>query len=104
MGDLTPGACNDQIGMLLRDLPRGTVAELTDFAVAYWDGRRVVYAYLRDDRPDQIEEEFDPSDCVWLDLRPEFAAWLAAPRFSVRDEVMNWLKDTPPFDEASRRW
>ncbi len=102
MGDLTPEACNDQIRMLLLDLPRGTVAELTDFAVAYWDGRRVVYAYSCDDRPDQIEEEFDPSDCVWLDLRPEFAAWIAAPRFSVQDEVMNWLKDTPPREEASR--
>jgi hypothetical protein len=27
--------------MLLRDQPRGTTADLIDFAVAYWDGERV---------------------------------------------------------------
>ncbi|CAH2771962.1 MAG: hypothetical protein CBARDCOR_2101 [uncultured Caballeronia sp.] len=69
MSDLPPEAFDNQIGMFLRDLPRGTVAELTDFAVAYWDGRQVVYAYLRDDRPEQIEEEFDLSDCVWIELQ-----------------------------------
>jgi hypothetical protein len=103
MGDLTPETFTNQLGMLLRDLPRGSVAELTDFAVAYWDSRHVVYAYLRDDCPAQIEEDFDLCDCVWLELRPEFAGWLAAPHFSVRAEVRNWLKDTPPFTVATRR-
>jgi hypothetical protein len=37
------------VSMLLRDLPIGTTADLSDFAVAWWNGRDVTYAFLRDD-------------------------------------------------------
>ncbi|MEM5398411.1 hypothetical protein, partial [Staphylococcus gallinarum] len=33
-----------QVGMLLRDLPPGTVAELDDLSVAWWNGKDVVFA------------------------------------------------------------
>ncbi|MFK4448372.1 hypothetical protein ABH944_008430 [Caballeronia udeis] len=55
-------AFSTRLGMLLRDLPCGMVADLGDFALAYWNGHEVVYAFLRDDGTDQINEEFDPAD------------------------------------------
>lgn len=30
------------LAMLLRDQPRGMTADLSDFAVAFWNGRQVV--------------------------------------------------------------
>jgi hypothetical protein len=45
------------------------VAELTDFAVAYWSGREVVYAFLRDDDNAKIEEEFDLTAYAWDEWR-----------------------------------
>ena len=47
------------VAMLLRDQPRGTTADLTDFAAAYWDGERVRYAFLHGDGQDALDEEFD---------------------------------------------
>ncbi len=43
--------------MLLRDLPRGVTVDLTDVAVAYWNGWQVVGAYLRDN--ERLNEDFD---------------------------------------------
>jgi hypothetical protein len=31
----------------LQTMPLGTSADITDFAIAYWDGHKVVYAFLR---------------------------------------------------------
>jgi len=50
---------------LLRDQPRGTAADLIDFAVAYWNGRQVVYCFLRDDDSGHVEKEFDMAEYVW---------------------------------------
>jgi hypothetical protein len=91
-------AFQSQLGMLLRDLPPGMVAELSDFALAYWNGHEVVYCFLNDDKHRQIDEEFDINDYVWEEWAPVFAAWCAAPTFSKRPEVLNWLKDAPPYD------
>ncbi|CAE6795426.1 hypothetical protein R70006_05050 [Paraburkholderia domus] len=92
---------NAQLGMLLRDQPSGIAAELTDFAVAYWNGHDVVYAFLRDDGSGRIDEEFDPADFQWEDLVAAFAAWLTSQRFSERAEVKDWLRDAPPFDAGT---
>lgn len=45
------------VAMLLRDLPRGVTVDLTDVAVAYWNGWQVVGAYLRDN--ERLNEDFD---------------------------------------------
>ncbi len=71
--------------MLLRDLPIGTTADLTEVAVAYWDGTRVVGAYLRDGG--RLDEEFEFDRNAWESWYDEFNDWLAAPRFSERDEL-----------------
>jgi len=83
------------LGMILRDKSRGITADLTDLVVAYWTGKTVVYAYLRDDEAGPIEEEFDPEDLLWEEWRDGFSAWLATPRFSYRQEVAGWLMDAP---------
>lgn len=86
----------DQLSMLLRDLPRGTAADITDFAVAYWDGRQVVYAFLRDEGCGRIEEEFDLTEYEFEQWKDELEEWAKAPSFSVRPEILEWIKDSPP--------
>ena len=90
-----------QVGMLLRDLPPGTFAELSDFATAYWNGHELVYCFLHDDGSGQIDEEFDIADYVWNEWAPEFSAWCKKPVFSTRPEVLDWLKDAPLYDACA---
>jgi hypothetical protein len=84
--------------MLLRDLPIGTTADLSDFAVAWWNGRDVTYAFLRDDESGLIGEEFDLDDYQWGEWRETFSKWADSPKFSQRAEVKGWLMDAPPFE------
>ncbi|CDY77441.1 hypothetical protein BGLT_06354 [Caballeronia glathei] len=73
------------VAMLLRDLPAGTTADLTDVAVAYWDGKRVVGAYLRDGG--RMDEAFDFDENAWGNWHDEFVGWLAMPSFSERSDL-----------------
>ena len=75
-----------QLKMLLSDQPRGVTADLTDFAVAYWDGRQVVGAYLRD--AGHVDEVFDLDENAFEQWRDEFLAWLAEPRFTARPDLL----------------
>ncbi|MFL9913261.1 hypothetical protein [Paraburkholderia sp. RL17-337-BIB-A] len=84
------------LSMLLRDQPIGTTADLSDFAIAWWNGHSVTYAFLLDAESGRIEEEFDLDDYGWKHWEPDFAAWVEAPKFSARDEVLRWRKDAPP--------
>jgi hypothetical protein len=84
------------------DQPRGTVAELTDFAIAYWNGRQVVYTFLREDAPTLIDDEFGLADYLWKEVewhRP-LTNWLASPRFNPRTEVLAWTSNALPFDRT----
>lgn len=83
-----------QLAMLLRDLPAGTTADLTDVAVAYWNGTRLVGAYLRDGG--RIDEEFDLDENAWGNWQDEFTYWLAAPSFSERSDLKASLQDKGP--------
>jgi len=80
------------VAMLLRDQPRGTTADLTDFAVAYWDGERVRYVFLHEDGQGALDEEFDLTDYLLDQWEAGFAAWFAEPHYSVRPELLKWLK------------
>ena len=73
------------VAMMLRDLPRGVTADLTDVAVAYWNGTQVVGAYLRDNG--RIDEDFDFDENAWGNWRDEFLMWFDAPRFSERADL-----------------
>jgi len=78
------------LAMLLRDMPIGTTADFSDVAVAFWDGTRVVGAYLRDGG--RMDEEFDFDENAWGNWQDELVGWLASPTFTERDE----LKARPP--------
>ncbi|MFM0325326.1 hypothetical protein [Caballeronia glebae] len=73
------------VAMMLRDLPHGVTADLTDVAVAYWNGTQVVGAYLRDNG--RIDEDFDFDENAWGVWREEFLTWFDAPRFSERADL-----------------
>jgi hypothetical protein len=87
-----------QLAMLLRDAPRCTSADITDFAVAYWDGRQVVGIFLRDDGSGRLDEEFDLTEHEFEQWKEEIEAWIKAPKFSVRPELAEWLGDSPPYE------
>jgi len=60
--ELNHDAIDAQLASLLRDQPPGTTANLTNFAVAYWDGQRVVYVFLDEHDDAKLDEEFDRTD------------------------------------------
>jgi hypothetical protein len=85
------------LAMLLRDQPRGTTADLMDFAVAYWDGARVRYVFLHEDESGALDEEFEITDYVLAEWEVNLRTWLAAPTFTeARPELLQWLKEAPP--------
>lgn len=84
------------VSMLLRDVPRGTTADLTDCMVAYWNGYAVVFAFLCERGSGAIDEEFDLDDYEWQEWQSDFERWIESPVFSARPEVLQWLKDEPP--------
>jgi hypothetical protein len=87
------------LGMLLRDQPRFTTADLTDWAVAYWDEGQVKFVFL-DEEGAGLDEGFSLDDFVWEDWAEQFCSWLKAPVFSRRDELQNWKMDAPPVDSG----
>ncbi len=80
--------------MLLRDMPAGTTADFADVAVAYWDGTRIAGFYLRDGG--HLDEDFEFDENAWENWRDELGEWLAAPRFSERDELKARLSEPGP--------
>jgi hypothetical protein len=69
----------------------GTTADLTDRAVAYWNGQRLVYAYLRTDDSGHIDAEFDLAS-HWMEWREWLNEWMAEPNFSVRPELQEGIR------------
>jgi hypothetical protein len=89
--------CSD-LAMLLRDHPVGTTADLTDWTLVYWDGRRIAGIYLSEDRPSKLDEVFDFDEYVTGQMEEYIVDWFAAPRFTLRHELVGRLKDPRPFD------
>jgi hypothetical protein len=83
------GSFKANLAMLLRDMPVGTTADLADVVVAYWDGTRVVGAYLRD--RGRLDEEFDLDENAWAIWHDEFIGWQASPSFSEREGLRERL-------------
>jgi hypothetical protein len=101
MDVIRPDAFRRDLATLLRDLPRGVAARLTDYAVARWDGREVVFAHLREDDLRLIEEEFELRDRLWHEWADELTAWFREPRFERFEEIESWIADSPPRDVDS---
>lgn len=89
-----------RLAMILQDIALGTTADLTDRAVAYWNGERVVYAYLRDDDSGLIDAEFK-LEPHWHEWRDWLNEWMIEPVFSVRPELQDVLLPAPPSGAAS---
>jgi hypothetical protein len=85
----------DRLALILQDIALGTTADLTDRAVAYWNGQRVVYAFLQDDDSGRIADEFVLAD-HWKEWREWLAEWMMEPVFSVRPELQDDVLPTPP--------
>jgi hypothetical protein len=88
MTTLTLDQFKSQLSKLLRDIPRGTTADLTEFAVAYWDGQQVNYAFPDNNGSGHLEEQFDLGEYEWEHWHDELAAWIAQPVFSARPEMV----------------
>jgi len=86
------------IGMLLRDHPAGTTADLLDYTVAYWDGHEIMGMHLSADAPGQLDEDFEFSDEFLAHISEAIDDWIKQPRYTFRPQLLEWLKDAPPFD------
>lgn len=100
MTKLTLDQFKSQLAMLLQDIPSGTSADLTDFAIAFWNGCDVTYAFV-DVEDGKIEDEFDLDDYAWQQWQPAFSTWTEEPKFSVRREINLWLRDAPPHEAGA---
>ena len=85
---------DNRLAMILQDAAFGTTADLTDRAVAYWNGQRTVYATLRDDDSGLIDKEFS-LEGHWSEWREWLEEWMAQPSFSVRPELQDEIRVAP---------
>jgi hypothetical protein len=83
---MTRDEFESKLAMILQDVAFGTTADLTQGAVAYWNGQHIVYAMLREDDSGLIDREFDLA-AQWSTWREWLEAWMRRPTFSVRPEV-----------------
>ncbi|MGA7781810.1 MAG: hypothetical protein WCA85_29425 [Paraburkholderia sp.] len=83
---MTRDEFESKLAMILRDVAFGTTADLTEQAVAYWNGEHIVYATLREDDSGLIDREFDLA-AQWPAWRGWLEAWMSQPTFSVRPEL-----------------
>jgi hypothetical protein len=87
MKSLTLDQFKTQLASMLRDIPYGTSADLTGYAIAFWNGSKVIYAFVSSDDSGIIEDEFELSDYEWDHWHDEFVTWINEPIFSVRPEL-----------------
>ena len=84
------------LSTLLRNRPLGTTADINEQTVAYWDGHEVRGIHLRHDESDKsgrLDGDFDLDERTLNQLYADLVAWMAAPRYTVRAELVDWLKD-----------
>ncbi|MEM5370141.1 hypothetical protein V4C53_29445 [Paraburkholderia azotifigens] len=89
-------AFDSRLSQMLRAMPAATIAELTDGMIAWWNGARVVYAWVGDDAHDEAHpaaRELDLAD-DWGQFHDWLAAWIDEPRFSMRPEPLGVGRDT----------
>lgn len=83
----------DLIAMLLRDQPPCTAAEISHFAIAFWDGERLAWATLKEDGSGQIDSRLTVDLDVWDELCSYVMDWVDEPRYSVRPELRAWMNN-----------
>ncbi|GJH39308.1 hypothetical protein CBA19CS91_41145 [Paraburkholderia hospita] len=76
-----------QLHVLLRSAGPETVAELTDAAIAYWNGQRLVYATVDADGTGTLTGACALDAGTWPEWKDWLADWLADPVLSVRHDL-----------------
>ncbi|SAL33606.1 hypothetical protein AWB69_03021 [Caballeronia udeis] len=84
--------------ILLRNRPPGTTADINNRTVAYWDGHEIRGIHLRNDKSGRLDEDFDFDERTINQLHADLVEWMAAPRYTVRPELADWLKGAPTFN------
>ena len=77
----------EQLTALLRDAGPDTVAELTDTAIAYWNGERLIYADVSAEGTGGLAGEFELDARRWTEWKGWLAGWLTDPVLSVRRDL-----------------
>jgi len=88
-----------ELATLLRRLPLGTTADINERTVAFWDGQEVRGFRLRPDG--RLAADFVFDERSFNQLHSDIVAWMDAPHYTVRPELVNWLKNVPPFVAGS---
>lgn len=89
------------LATLLRNRPLGTTADINKQTVAYWDGYEVRGIHLRHDQSGRLDEDFELDERTLNRLHADLVAWMAAPRYTVRPELVDWLKDANSFNAGA---
>jgi len=77
-----------ELATLLRRLPLGTTADINERTVAFWDGQEVRGFRLRPDG--RLAADFVFDERSFNQLHSDIVAWMAAPRYSMRPELVDW--------------
>ncbi|ACC75592.1 hypothetical protein PPMP20_03965 [Paraburkholderia phymatum] len=90
-------AFDSRLSQMLRAMPAATFAELTDGMIAWWNGSRIVYAWIGDEADHDCcdkprAHELDLAD-DWGQFHDWLAAWIDEPRFSTRPEPAGDARD-----------
>jgi hypothetical protein len=88
------------IGMLLRDRPPGTTADIAGDVVLYWDGGRLNGASLSADEPGVVATPVELED-VLPAIHGAVADRLARPTFTFRPSLLEWLEDSSSGKSSS---
>lgn len=86
---------------LLRNRPLGTTADINKHTVAYWDGYEVRGIHLRNDQSGRLDDDFDFDERTLNQLHGDLVEWMAAPRYTIRPELVDWLKHATPFNAGA---
>ena len=76
-----------QLRMLRQIAGPETVAELTDTAIAYWNGQRLVYATVDAEGTDTLIGPWALDAHTWPEWKDWLAYWLTDPVLSVRHDL-----------------
>jgi len=81
-----------QLGLMTRGRPHGTTADLDDRTLAYWNGHGVMGVRVcYDDDGAVLFEEFQFGEHECLRLHQTLVEWMAAPRYTIRVEIIESL-------------
>ncbi|MFP3558906.1 hypothetical protein SB861_50930 [Paraburkholderia sp. SIMBA_049] len=86
------GAFTLRLGMLLRNMPPGTAADIGDGCIAWRSGEQVAFAWLRDNDRGNIDCEFQLDEQIWRDHGETFSSWIRNPQYCEEEAVRQWIR------------